>query len=471
MEKGFFLSGLDWTCYRRNYFQISASFSVSGLSDDPDSRYAIELDGMSHPVAHFMIGIASRVAHGEKTIELVQHTPKRDKGPQMIPQLKHLQPGGNPHQYGGTNSTENIVTFERLQFKSATANNGKRRAAQQYYCVIVDLYVQTESGIIVRIASTESAPLVVRGRSPGHYTDIPGENELTSPYSPASATPFSATYASPFSALPFTSEFDETKRFGVEMDDKRGQWLRSRYPSSQSVSSFITADSFNSFGSEPEFRSFRDGMQTPGMQTPLTPNNWQQYRPNLGSPMGAMDSGMPSMESNSMQANGNMNSRNSMGSNSMQGSNQMQGSSQGSNSIQGQNIHSESIQSNGNMQGQNSNMQGQSPMNSMNGNSIQSNLQSLSTLNTDLPMHQGMQSPVMQMQSGYWSSNPLLETALPSPAVHSATAGTPELTRFLGGMQFDDFEIEKFEKFDKKGFEFGFTGIQTQAPKGEDSVC
>jgi hypothetical protein len=29
MDKGFFLSQVDWTCYRRNYFQISASFSLA----------------------------------------------------------------------------------------------------------------------------------------------------------------------------------------------------------------------------------------------------------------------------------------------------------------------------------------------------------------------------------------------------------------------------------------------------------
>jgi hypothetical protein len=175
----------------------------------------------------------------------------------MVPQLKLVQPGGNPHQYGGANSTENIVTFERLQFKSATANNGKRRAAQQYYCIIVDLYAQTETGALVKIATTESAPLVVRGRSPGHYTDLAQGANADSSYhsgergfsndhmnggmlnspsyqSPSSANsmsaPFSGNYNNqPYSAHPFVHD----PNYPVEDQKRLGQnqaWMRSRLP-------------------------------------------------------------------------------------------------------------------------------------------------------------------------------------------------------------------------------------------------
>src|SRR5436309_1081628 len=83
----------------------------------------------------------------------LQHTPKRDKGPQLKPALNLMMPGGDVERHAHHDSTDNnldeekaalsgmisegdapkVVTFERIQFKQATANNGKRRAAQQYF--------------------------------------------------------------------------------------------------------------------------------------------------------------------------------------------------------------------------------------------------------------------------------------------------------------------------------------------------
>jgi len=172
VDRGFFLADNDWTCYRRNYFQISSAFSISGAThniNEADIPCLIEVDGQFHAINQFLLGITARVSNSDKKIELVQHTPKRDKGPQMVPVPKAIRAGGNL-SLSSVGSNSNIVTFERIQFKTATANNGKRRAAQQYYVVMVDLYAQTESGEY-RVATSTSAPLVVRGRSPGHYAD------------------------------------------------------------------------------------------------------------------------------------------------------------------------------------------------------------------------------------------------------------------------------------------------------------
>ncbi|CAG8495866.1 13830_t:CDS:2 [Ambispora leptoticha] len=175
VDRGFFLAESDWTCYRRNYFQISSAFSIEGnnnhqSSDGSEVPCLLEIEGQVHTIIGFHLGITAKVSNSDKKIELVQHTPKRDKGPQMVPQPKAIRPGGNLNLSSvGTNS--NIVTFERIQFKTATANNGKRRAAQQYYVVLVDLFAQVENGELHCVATSQSAPLVVRGRSPGHYAD------------------------------------------------------------------------------------------------------------------------------------------------------------------------------------------------------------------------------------------------------------------------------------------------------------
>lgn len=175
MDRGFFRADQDWTCYRRNYFQVSATFDIHDMNyliqgpevpcllRKPETRELLQVD-------YFSIGIGARVTSNDKKIELVQHTPKRDKGPQITPGPRPVRAGGNLH-LASVGSNNSIVTFERLQFKTATANNGKRRAAQQYYEIVVNLYANFSRHQPLRVATCVSAPLVVRGRSPGHYAD------------------------------------------------------------------------------------------------------------------------------------------------------------------------------------------------------------------------------------------------------------------------------------------------------------
>ncbi|KAG0368247.1 meiosis-specific transcription factor ndt80, partial [Mortierella sp. AD032] len=261
IEKGFFVTRDIWTCYRRNYFQISTAFSIMGFdhsqfseapclielpeplpadfseeirqqqdfamsqtADEQRQIYRIKkeigetfdlppehtlgpgpgldstgsnrmtngapsttdqhtymppITGPSRLalVTHFSICISSKIASTSTKIGLIQHTPKRDKGPQNIPNRRELR-GGGSFSLPATSSNQALVTFERVQFKTATANNGKRRAAQQFYILMVDLYAHTQDGRTIRVAASQSDALVVRGRSPGHYIDTP-ESEMT----------------------------------------------------------------------------------------------------------------------------------------------------------------------------------------------------------------------------------------------------------------------------------------------------
>ncbi|KAG0738192.1 hypothetical protein G6F57_003782 [Rhizopus arrhizus] len=177
VDRGFFLADNDWTCYRRNYFQVSGSFSLDGIGVLYEGQeypcYAKTISGQLEEIDCFMLGVNARLSDCDKTVQLIQHTPKRDKGPQTTPLPKPIRPGGNLG-FSAVGSGQTIVTFERLQFKTATANNGKRRAAQQYYVVVMELIAKLKSGNIVTVATTSSSPLVVRGRSPGHYAETDG---------------------------------------------------------------------------------------------------------------------------------------------------------------------------------------------------------------------------------------------------------------------------------------------------------
>ncbi|KAI9785305.1 MAG: hypothetical protein M1839_000322 [Geoglossum umbratile] len=208
IDKGFFLADQDWTCYRRNYFSVACSYSLR--PPVVSTLFLNRNSAVPENIIAFAMSISAVVdGSGGKAIELVQHTPKRDKGPQGKPDRVKLSPQpaaalgafpglptvSNPLLSGSqvpgqqeyeqsysqqSQQQQTVANFDRIQFKSATANNGKRRAAQQYYHLIVELYAEIgghpsntlgPDGRLVKVATRISAPMVVRGRSPGHYQD------------------------------------------------------------------------------------------------------------------------------------------------------------------------------------------------------------------------------------------------------------------------------------------------------------
>jgi meiosis-specific transcription factor NDT80 len=241
IEKGFFYSQEHaWTCYRRNYFSVSCSYSLEpqidcGVLYIKRKNENTDTPEMK-PIQALAVNLSASVdGSNGKIVDLVQHTPKRDKGPQLKVTHTKLYPSHKstshttsgaigsfpPASYGYhtaatplTNSlhlplqhlttqtretheaqsagisfptpTATAHTFERIQFKNATANNGKRRAQQQYYHLIVELFadVRTDSSAPeewVKVAQRVSQQVVVRGRSPSHYkNEGPTSNSRTS---------------------------------------------------------------------------------------------------------------------------------------------------------------------------------------------------------------------------------------------------------------------------------------------------
>lgn len=202
IDKGFFKADTDWTCYRRNYFSVACCYCLKPDVDLSARPLYLQRSHSSSRdrIRSFSMLIIAKIDNEEgKPIELVQHTPKRDKGPMGPPDLTEVSPhpSGNiamftaasPYSPGaqlasetdqgylaGAQQPQNVANFDRIQFKKATANNGKRRAAQQYFHIIVELYARVNRGKStetqeIKIAHRVSAPMVVRGRSPGHYSD------------------------------------------------------------------------------------------------------------------------------------------------------------------------------------------------------------------------------------------------------------------------------------------------------------
>ena len=200
IDKGFFKADDDWTCYRRNYFAVACSFTLKPPVNTKSEPLYLHRSHHMEQIKGFAMSITARVDNEDgKVVELVQHTPKRDKGPMGPPEKITIIPhAGSAVGYGDSSGSlspshqltqgydtyspsnpqtvASIANFDRIQFKNATANNGKRRAAQQYFHVLVELYANVPSknsaeGSWVKVATRLSAAMVVRGRSPGHYSD------------------------------------------------------------------------------------------------------------------------------------------------------------------------------------------------------------------------------------------------------------------------------------------------------------
>jgi hypothetical protein len=97
------------------------------------------------------------------------------------------------------------VSWKRLQFKHATANNGRRKGLQQHYVVQINLLGRTKGagagGEVIKIAEIQSGPVIVRGRSPRNFDsrkDVPltGDKRLERRGTDASASSSSAAAAS-----------------------------------------------------------------------------------------------------------------------------------------------------------------------------------------------------------------------------------------------------------------------------------
>lgn len=243
VEKGFFQDPVEskWTCYRRNYFSVTCNYNLTSISNN--AQLYIKRGGNQEVIKAIAMRISAAVdGPNGKSIELVQHTPKRDAGPKLkitpvrmlpaptttgtdaqIHTVGHYatqmvsfhqtgqgpapflsmqfivepdpQPEPQPEPSGSNTQASNAPaynppppsnqgttthhTFERIQFKCATANNGKRRASQQYFHLIAEIVVDIRKEGANQpswqtVAKRTSEKIVVRGRSPSHYQNEGG---------------------------------------------------------------------------------------------------------------------------------------------------------------------------------------------------------------------------------------------------------------------------------------------------------
>lgn len=168
---------LELTCYRRNLFQISGSVTLSR-----SIAHMLNEQGHHVPVFDLTATISALESIEGKSTEIISvpwkstavvQTTIEDKAgaaPPKWPLDLHMNPEMDPR------CVAIPIAWKRLQFKHATANNGRRKGLQQHYVIQINLIATLATGESVKVAEIQSGPIIVRGRSPRNFDsrkDVP----------------------------------------------------------------------------------------------------------------------------------------------------------------------------------------------------------------------------------------------------------------------------------------------------------
>lgn len=161
----------ELTCYRRNLFQISGSVTA------PKGNISILTErGERVPVMSMEVTIGATESvdgHVVKLIVIPWKTPPPNSP--EIPTGQEHEPAPiplTPFDEGPDASNEFTVfpiAYRRLQFRIATANNGRRRELQQHFTLHLNVVGTLANGAKVNVCETSTAAIVVRGRSPRNF--------------------------------------------------------------------------------------------------------------------------------------------------------------------------------------------------------------------------------------------------------------------------------------------------------------
>lgn len=166
---------LELTCYRRNLWQCSGQVTLSR-----HASHVVDERGNRVPVRELAARISAVESIDGKATEIISIPWKSAAGEESkvagAPPEIPLDLSA-PQEADAAGRVTVPVAWKRLQFKHATANNGRRKGLQQHYVVQISLVARTEGGEeSVPVAEVQSGPVIVRGRSPRNFDsrrDVP----------------------------------------------------------------------------------------------------------------------------------------------------------------------------------------------------------------------------------------------------------------------------------------------------------
>lgn len=177
---------LELTCYRRNLWQCSGQITLPR-----HLSHLIDEQGQQVPIIELAASITAMESIEGKPTEIISIPWKSSSAASAAITISHANshedtksPTAPPRvpldlstgQELDHNRVSLPVSWKRLQFKHATANNGRRKGLQQHYVVQINLLSKTKTGEFAKIAEIQSGPVIVRGRSPRNFDsrkDVP----------------------------------------------------------------------------------------------------------------------------------------------------------------------------------------------------------------------------------------------------------------------------------------------------------
>ncbi|KAB5563364.1 NDT80/PhoG like DNA-binding family protein [Coniochaeta sp. 2T2.1] len=162
----------ELTCYRRNLFQISGSLITprSPLSVVTETGETVAVSSTEVTVS----AIESVDGHPVRLIVIPwktppPNTPEVAQGPDQEPASLPLIPFQDDGSEAEGEYAVYPIGWRRLQFRIATANNGRRKELQQHFVLHLKVMGTLANGSKVVLTEATTAPIVVRGRSPRNF--------------------------------------------------------------------------------------------------------------------------------------------------------------------------------------------------------------------------------------------------------------------------------------------------------------
>lgn len=174
----------ELTCYRRNLFQITGSVTLPR-----NLRYVFTDDGSRIPIYELELAVSATESvegNAVKIISVPWKTPASGEAPKPEDKVEREPPtiplDKMSEQDLDTDFTTFPIQWKRLQFRIATANNGRRKELQQHFTLHLKIMASLSTGGKISIAEAHSGAVIVRGRSPRNFAarkDLPLSSSST----------------------------------------------------------------------------------------------------------------------------------------------------------------------------------------------------------------------------------------------------------------------------------------------------
>lgn len=161
----------ELTCYRRNLFQITGEIRLPRTL-----RYIMTEHGEHIPIMGQELVISATESTEGNTVKIISvpwKTPANPSGPIAEEKIEREPPSIPLDLMNLQDLDTDYVSFpfqwKRLQFRIATANNGRRKELQQHFVVRLKVLATLATGGKIPICEVQSSAVIVRGRSPRNF--------------------------------------------------------------------------------------------------------------------------------------------------------------------------------------------------------------------------------------------------------------------------------------------------------------